>query len=218
MRYHKLMQNSGQNNKVILGILIFLVVGLAGLSGWAIWQYIEERDTVEQQIEVAVDEALGEQREELEEEFEQELRNPFRTYSPPDVFGAIDIKLPKNWNIYVEEDEGGNLPVDLYIHPELVRDFDGELGPVAFRMQLVDELYDQATRNVRRDVDRGELDASTTEVSGIEGDRYEGVVRDDYVGVKVSLPYRDKTILMWTESESYLDDFEEMLEESSISR
>ena len=77
MRYDKFMQNAGQSNKVVLGILIFLVVSLAGLSGWAIWQYLEERDTVEQQIDIAVEEALSEQREQLEEEFEDELEDGF---------------------------------------------------------------------------------------------------------------------------------------------
>lgn len=210
------MQDTDRRPTIVIGVLIFLLIAAIAVAGWAIWQYMQERDTVDAQIEAAVEEALAEQQEELEAEFEEERKYPFRTYEAPSVLGPIAVDIPDNWNRYVEESDSGNERVDLYAHPENVTLEDGDFGPLAFRMQVLDEFYEDATSDFRSDAEDGELTASTVTVSDIEGDRFDGVVRDDFEGSLVALPYRDRTILLWTESERFIDDFDDILEQADI--
>ncbi len=206
------------NNAVLIFILGFLVVALAALAGWSLFKYHQERTTVQEQIDAAVQEAKQEQKKTDEARFEEERKKPFRTYTAPEVFGGITLSFPKTWNIYVEDSTSGSTLVDLTMHPELIREQQGNDIPRAFRMQLINSLFEDATRSHRSDAEKGDLEANTITVSGIEGIRYEGEIRDEYDGSLVALPYRDKTILMWTESQKFVSDFNTVLKKAEISR
>jgi hypothetical protein len=211
------MQESSNKN-LIMFILGAAVVVLAVVAGWASWQYYQERITVQEQIDAAVQEAKQEQKRKDEARFEEERKKPYRTYTAPQVFGAIEISFPKTWNVYVEDGTRGSPQIDLTMHPELVRVQEDGDHPWAFRLQLLDQLYEKATRTYRRDAGNGDLNANAITVSGIEGVRYEGKIRDEFEGSLVALPYRDKTILMWTESGRYESEFNTVLERADISR
>lgn len=209
------MQDNHKGSSVLTGVLVFLVVVLAGLSGWAVYAYIQERNTVQEQIQAAETAAREDQQAQAEEQFEEERRNPFRTYTAPDVFGTVEIDFPKNWNVYVEDTTSGSTQIDLYIHPDMIRMHDSE-HPFAFRMQLIDRLFDDETSDYRRDVERDEMQADTIQVSGVEGVRYRGELDSGFEGVLVALPFRDKTILLWTEGDSYRDEFNQILDAANI--
>lgn len=217
MRYDVTMQESN-TGKIIIFIVGFLALAFGGLAIWALLQYNQERNTVQEQVNAAVDEAREDQQEKAEAQFKEEQKRPFRTYTAPDVFGGIEILFPKNWNVYVEDTTSGNPQIDLYIHPNQVRVQNGEAGPVAFRMQLVDKLFEEATSQYRNETEKGEMKAKTVEVSGIKGTRYEGKVRDDFEGSLVAVPYRDKTLLLWTESNNFKSDFDNILGQTHINR
>lgn len=217
MRYDVVMQESS-NSKIIIFIVGFIALVFGGLAIWALLQYNKERNTVQEQVDAAVEEAREDQQEKAEAKFEEEQKRPFRTYTAPDVFGGIEILFPKNWNVYVEDTTSGSPQIDLYIHPNQVRVQNGEAGPVAFRMQLVNELFEKATSSYRKDVEKGELTAKAVEVSGIGGTRYEGKIRDDFKGSLVAIPYRDKTLLLWTESNNFRADFNNILGQTHINR
>lgn len=206
------------NNAVLIFILGFLVIALGALAGWGLFKYHQERTTVQEQVDAAVQEAKQEQKKADEARFKEERKKPFRTYTAPDVFGAITLSFPKNWNVHVEDSTSGNTLIDLTMHPKLIREQQGNDIPRAFRMQLVNRLFEDATKSYRRDTERGDLQANTVTVSGIEGVRYEGNIRDEYDGSLVALPYRDKTILMWTESRKFESDFNTVLKRAEISR
>ncbi len=219
MRYDIYMYSDqkGNTTTVIVATLSFLTIVLLALSGWALYKYHEERTTVEEQIEEAVAEARELQRAEDEERFKEERQNPFRSYSAPGVFGSIDISVPRDWNMYVEEDVSSRTQIDLTVHPVIVREESGSESPHAFRMQLSDRLYQDVMRNYQRDVDRGDLSSRAINVSGLEGVRLTGQISRDHRGVLVVLPYRDKTILLWTEGNRYLDEFDEIIDQADIS-
>lgn len=218
MRYHvsMIVDQKGNTSTVIVGTLSFLIVALLGLSGWALYQYNQERTTVQQQIDQAVEEARESQRVEDEERFEEERQNPYRTYSAPGVFGSINIDIPRNWNMYAEESTSSRTQIDLAVHPDIVREQSGPEDPYAFRMQLEDSLYQEIVSNYQRDVEREELQSRAIEVSGLQGVRLSGAISRDHNGVLVVLPYRDKTILLWTEGSSYRDEFDVILQEAEI--
>ncbi|MEX0934605.1 MAG: hypothetical protein WDZ42_02275 [Candidatus Saccharimonadales bacterium] len=212
-------EKSHNTSTIVIGVLIFTTVAFLGLSIWAIYNYHQERTTVNEQIDEAVAEARADQTEIEKAQFEEELQNPYKTYSAPNVFGDINLEVPKNWNIYSEDGTSGRVQLDLFVHPNLVRNNRSDTNePYAFRMELRDELYNTSIRGFQRDVDRGDLRSNTVEVSGIEGLRFEGQITKDQTGHLVALPFRDKTIWMWTEGSKYMDQFEKILELAELGR
>lgn len=209
---------NGNITTIAVGVLAFLVIVLGSLSAWALIKYNEEKDTVSQQVAAAVEEARTQQRQEDERRFEEERKNPYRSYSAPEVFGGIAFEFPKNWNVHSVDTTRGSTQIDLTIHPEAVRETDNGVNIYAFRMQLIDELFDQQNRRYQRMAEKGELKAQPVTVSEIEGVQYDGEVVKDKDGRLIVLPYRDKTITIWTESRDYLDDFQEILRRAQISR
>lgn len=209
---------SGDTTTIIIATLSFLAITLAGLSGWAYYEYHQARETVDTQIEEAVSEAREQQRQEDEARFEEEQRNPFRTYTAPSVYGAIEIAFPKNWNVYVEDDTSDSLQIDLFIHPDMIRMQDGTDRPFAFRMQLHNELYQDIVDGYQSEIEDGEIESSTATASDIEGVRLSGQITDSHSGEMIILPYRDKTVQLWTEGGNYRDQFSTILERADISR
>ncbi|MEX0668382.1 MAG: hypothetical protein WD061_01410 [Candidatus Saccharimonadales bacterium] len=213
------LEESHNTSAIVIGVLTFTTVAFLGLSIWAIYNYHQERTTINEQIDEAVAEARADQTEIERAQFEEELQNPYRTYSAPSVFGDINLEVPKNWNIYSEDDTSGSVQIDLYIHPDMVRNNSRDTNdPYAFRMELRDELYNTSIRGFQRDVDRGDLRSNTVEVSGVEGLRFEGQITRDQTGHLVALPFRDKTIWMWTEGSKYMDQFDKILELAELGR
>jgi len=209
---------NGNVTTIAIGVLAFLVIVLGGLSTWALISYNQERQTVNQQVSDAVQEAREQQRAEDEKRFEEERKNPYRSYSVPEVFGGITLEFPRNWSLHVKDSTSGATQVDLTMHPEIIRESAGSLDIYAFRMQLVDRLFESANRNYQRDAERGNLKAEAVTISGIDGVQYDGEVVRNKNGRLVVLPYRDKTIVMWTESRDFISDFQEIMRRAQISR
>lgn len=208
----------GDTAKIVIFTLAFLSATLAGLSGWALYRYDEERTTVEDQISEAVSQAKQQQRLEDEERFEEERKSPYETYSIPDVFGSVEMEYPKTWSVYVEDTTSSKVQVDMYMHPDLVRIQDRTVRPYALRMQLIDELYQQTVDGYQNEIEDGEIDSKTATVSDIEGVRLSGQISRDVSGEMIILPYRDKTIQIWTEGDNFIEDFDKILDRTKISR
>jgi len=216
---HNIRHNQNGDGSIVAIIsLAVVVVILGGVATWAIMSYNRERETVNQQIASAVEDARADQRAVLEDQFEEERNNPFRTYTAPSVFGGLSLDFPRTWNVYVEDGTRGRVQIDLTMHPEIVRDQQSEDDIYAFRMELQDRLFEQVNQSYQRDAERGNLDARAVTISGLEGVQYSGEVVRNKNGQLVVLPYRDKTIVMWTESNRFADDFEEILSRAQFSQ
>jgi hypothetical protein len=207
---------AGTKKNVIIGVLVFLVVVLGSLSGWALHKYQQERTGVQQRIDEEVQKARQEQRRADEARFEQERKTPYKVYTAPSVYGSIAVSYPKSWSVYVEDDTSGNTNIDLFIHPDIIRRQGGRDRPLAFRMQLENGLFADVTDEYRNDVENGDLKANDVTISGIKGVRYEGNIQDEHQGSLVALPYRDRTILMWMESRDFSKEFNTILERVDI--
>lgn len=209
---------NGNTTTITIGVLAFLVIVVGSFSFWAFTNYTKQRDTVNQQVSAAVQEARKQQRTDDEKRFEEERKSPYRSYTAPEVFGGITLEFPKNWNVYVIDKTGSGTQVDLTIHPDKVRESGDSTNIYAFRMELKDSLFERENESLKRDTERGNLKAKSVTVSDIEGVQYDGEIERDINGRKIILPYRDKTIIMWTESRDYFNDFQEIMRRAQISR
>lgn len=220
MRYHKRMKidQRGDSTTIVIATLAFISIALLALASWALYQYNAERTSVDMQVAAAVQEAREEQQALDEAAFEEERRSPWRTYQAPEIFGGIELLVPKNWSIYAEDSTSNSVQLDLFVHPGQVRMQQGATHPKALRLQLLDELYSDVMRDYQRSVEQGEVRSRTARVSDINGVRLSGQVTREQTGEMVVLPYRDKTILIWSEGERYLKEFDQVLERAEISR
>lgn len=209
----KLGQSGGAG---IVLVLLLLVLGLGAFSGW-LWLN-GNGETPEQQLTVAVSEARRLQREEDQARFDEERQSPYRRYEAPDIYGDITVRFPKNWNLYVQDDSEKATEIDLYMNPDFIRIQAGVDTVYAFRMQLNDELFDEQNQNFAEAARDGDLKASSITVSGLEGVLYDGEIAKGHEGLLAVLPYRDKTLVLWTESRQYADEFTQILQRTEISR
>ncbi|MEX0748482.1 MAG: hypothetical protein WD467_00790 [Candidatus Saccharimonadales bacterium] len=213
-----LLNQKGNTTNVVIWTLAFMSVTLLVLSTWALYKYYLERTTVDDQVKAAVETARADQQELAEAEFEIERRSPYRTYTAPDIYGGISIDFPKNWSVYVEDSTAAREQIDLYIHPQIVRLQRNVDAPYAFRLQLRDELYSEVVEDYQSSIEQGELSSRAVTVADIDGVRLSGQISGEQTGTAVVLPYRDKTILLWTEGGNYVAEFNDMLDRAQISR
>src|SRR5687768_15020539 len=81
---------------IVGGATLLIVVGLLL---YFLNQYNKAQANVEQQRIEAAETAKAEQKQADEAEFAQRLKQPYRSYQAPRVFGTIKVEFPKNWNV-----------------------------------------------------------------------------------------------------------------------
>ncbi len=145
---------------------------------------------------------------------------PYRQYKAPDLYGNFVISFPKNWNAYVIEDQTALTQVNLLLHPVAVKlDRSIRTNLYAFRALLINQkqstLYDTYYKNA---VKAGRLTEKSVTVSGIGATWLDGKFDAEHNGIIVLVPVRDKTLEFITDSHDFVDEFNQILKQSTIVR
>jgi hypothetical protein len=199
-----------------LAIVSFFLV--ASLS-FAIWAFIGRQDfknNVDQKVEAAVEVAKTEEAARKDAEFAEAEKQPFRTYQGSDIFGSLRFDYPKTWSSYSGGKSGAT---DLYYYPDSVPEVASETA-FALRVQIVSTAYDQSLKTFDSSAKSGKVTVAAfrpSKVPSVLGSRLNGEVVSKKQGSMVLLPLRDKTIKIWTESNSFINDFNVLLESLSYS-
>ena len=212
-------RNRGEVN-ILAVMVVFLLLAtfiLGGLAIYYIGQFNKAQTTVDQQVAEAVEQAKKEQQALDEADFVQRQKMPYRTYSAPNVLGAISVSFPKNWNLYAEEKQNDQTQLNLFFDPDLVRSAQTYEGAYALRVTLEQTLYTKIIDGFKKQIEDGELRAQPIKISNINGTRYSGLVGDGKQGLMIVLPVRDKTLTMWTESGNYASDFNKIISQLKVS-
>lgn len=217
---------SGDSRGSVLVILsiIFLVIGLLGAIGFAVWAFSERQDyknNVNSKIITAVQANTKKVQAEDATAFAEELKNPLKTFVGPEAFGTINISYPKTWSVYAIAG-GGNSPVDLYAYPDVVPSVNDQASSFALRVQVVEQKYSAVLQQYSGQQKQGKLAVVPyvlPKVPGVTGVRLDGQLTQNKQGSMVILPIRDKTLKIWTESNTFLDDFnDKILPNASFTR
>jgi hypothetical protein len=212
-------QNSSGQVNLLLVLAVFLGIGTVLFGGLSIVSFRRAQKataSLEKAKSDAFEAGRAQQKTEDEERFSEEQKTPFRSYVAPSLFGGFELKFPKVWNLYVIENDGASNQVDLIAHPSLIRVLPKSDNAYALRAMLSKELKDAAYRKYENLVKTGKLKAKTIFVSGIESIRLDGRYDQKHDGVVVLVPVRDKTLILITEDQKYLPDFEQVLSQSKI--
>lgn len=201
-------------------ITIVLIVLLLGAVGFGVWAFMSRQDyktNSDQKSAVAVEKANEEQKIKLDAEFEEKAKLPNETYSGPSAAGSIKIQYPKTWSAYIVEDAQGSNPVVGYFHPGFVPNTVAGPNAVAFalRLEVSNQPYAQVLTQFESFIKQGTVTANATSipsVPGVIGTRLKGQIIPGVLkvdGTMVILPLRDKTLKLWTESNSaFITDFD----------
>lgn len=209
-------RQGGYVNGTMLALVvsIVLLVGSLGFGAWAFVSRQDYKNNSDQKATKAADERQAQTEEADALRYAEEAKSPLATHKAPDQFGGVTVQYPKTWSIYAIEGVGGTTPVDDYFHPHAVPNVEKDENAYAFRVQVVEQTYDKVIKTYDNDISGKKLVASPyvlAKVPGTVGTRFDGQVARNKQGSLVVLPVRNMTIKIWTESPSFLDDFNKII-------
>lgn len=208
----------GSSTKWIISIVLLglLLVGALVFGFWAFAGRQDYKNNVDAKINDAVKVAEQETTEKNNKQFAEELKNPFKTYTGPEPYGSIKLTYPKTWSGYINTGSDSQAAVDMYFHPDVVPAVSKGTGAsaVALHIQVVNQAYDQVVGTRKGFVDTGEVAATPytlPKMPNEPGIKFTGKLSDQINGTEIVLPLRDKTIIITTQADTYLDDFNNII-------
>lgn len=208
---------SKKHYTVLLAILLLIATAVALLFVWLYIQKYSEwesaRTDVDAQIDAAVAMARAETTTKLEEEFAEREKYPYKTFAGPADYGSLSFEYPQTWSVYIAQDAADGKDFEAYLNPR-------EVNPVkrttinALRVKILNEAFDYATRNYNDLVKRtdGGLTLTTRNVGGTLANLYIGNLPDGIRGAMAAFKLRDKTVLLQTDADIFVDEFYKILD------
>lgn len=194
--------------------LIVLTVLLLISLGFALWAFISMEDyknNSDKKSDAAVSKALAEQKTKLDTEYEEKAKSPFESYTAGSEFGSLAISYPKTWELYVDAKiSGATSSIEGYAHPNYVPGLAGDTS-YALRFQVSTREYPTELKTFDGSVKAGLAKVEPyrlEKVQNVLGSKVVGQITSKKSGVMYIFPLRDKTIKVWTESNSYNPDLD----------
>lgn len=200
---------------LIISLVMFILLFL-GASGFGIWAFMGREDyknNSDKKSAQAVTIAVQQEGTKKDKEFVEREKNPLKTYSGPEAFGSLHVEYPKTWSAYVVDAGRTATPIDGYFHPNFVPNVVGGTT-FALRIQVTSQNYAQEMKQFEAKVKAGKVTVSPFtlgKVPGTAGARVQGELTVGQQVTMVLLPLRDKTIKVSTESQQFIDDFDNII-------
>ena len=201
----------------------FISVAIAGIMGvlfigaavFALTSYTENQDLknnlnikVAEAVEIAVQKAESTK----DTEFVEKEKEPLRTYNGSVTYGSLSFQYPKTWSVYEVESTSGNV-IDIYANPGTVPGLTSK-KPYALRVQITSTTYEKELNQIDNLMKNGSLKSVTfrpAKVDSVLGIKASGQITTTLQGSIVLLPLRDRTIKIFTESQEFTNDFENLI-------
>lgn len=206
----------GGSSKGLLIALIFFVILTLAAGGFAFWAYGGRQDyknNTDKKVSAAVDAAVKQESDRKDAEFVDKEKQPYKSYTTPEVSGSIKVTYPKTWSGYVNEDTKGTSFVDGYWHPDIVPGTTSDTA-YALRLEVTNKAYVDEVKSLDNLVKSGDVKVTPyvpKNVSGTTGVRVVGEVTKGKNTTMIILPLRDKTIKLYTQSPDFVKDFDNVV-------
>jgi hypothetical protein len=209
----KLQGEQGSMNVLLVPVILLAVlfVGAAIFAVWAFGSRQDYKNNVDAKIATAVADNKTVVQAADAKQFAEAAKKPLKPYIGPEAYGSLHIMYPKTWSAYVDEGTGSK-PLNAYFHSDFVPSVDMK-QTYNLRVQVNGTSYSNMLGQYASAIKVGKATAvpyTLPQVPDVTGMRIDGaVVPSDpkATGAMVLLPMRDKTLQIWTESPSYLQDF-----------
>lgn len=198
---------------VLLIISIVIWLGTLGFAGWAFSGRQDYKNNTDKITEKAVLVAVEKAKLSKDAEFAEREKQPLKVYKGPSAYGSVAIAFPKSWSGYIDETNNTSLPVNAKFQPQFVP---AENNSVAYALRVVVEsvTYDNALKQFDSSVQNGRAKVSPfrlSKVPTILGSRIDGEIKSQKQGAMILIPLRDKTLKIWTESNQFINDFNNLI-------
>lgn len=190
---------------IIFGLLA-LVFGSVMI--WALVNYNDQKNNVDQKIIAAQESAKKEQQTKDQEAFDEKEKNPLAEFVGPTDLGRVNFKYPKTWSVYVASDGSKNAGYQAYLHPGVVPPTNASQNKFALQVAIVTQSYDQVLQQYSGLVKQGELRSSAITANGFNGQRFDGKFSNNVNGSAAVFKIRDKTLIIKTDSKTFKPDFD----------
>jgi hypothetical protein len=214
----KSSRQAGALNVLIIPVVL-LSVALLGVGAYAYVaaaQASDYKNNVDQKVDVAVEKNSAEVSAQKDKDFAEKEKYPYTSYTGTDATGNLKIVYPKTWSGYVvaPETQSSPKPLDSWFQPGQVPSTSNVNNSYALRVTVEQSSYDTAVKSYQSKQKSGAVTIQpyqAVNVPSLIGVRIDGEVKPKKQGSMVILPFRDKTLTMWTESTDYRDDFNNII-------
>lgn len=212
------MKSLGQKGAIngLLISLIFVVLLLFGALGFGYWAFSgrqDYKDNSDQKVTAAVTAAQAQQQATDGKQYAEEAKNPLKKFVGPSDFGSVTASYPKTWSGYVVTNGGSN-PLDAYFQPDVVPSVNDQDNVFALRVQIIQQNYDQVVQQYSSLVQQKVATLSPyslPKVPSIVGTKVDGTIATNQQGSVVILPLRNVTLKVFTQSQLYVSDFNNII-------
>jgi hypothetical protein len=197
---------------VILGIGTF-VFGIMTIVAFG--QASKATNTLKTQTDKVVTAAKADQKKQDDDATAKAAESPYRSYVAPIADGSFEIKFPKSWSSYVDEENYGT-QVSLVINPDSVRRSNGTDQLAAAKITLQQRSQTDYLNAFQSLLQSGALKQATISVSGLKAFDITGNFQDKRTTRQVVVPVRDKVLVFVNENSKYASEFGQILAQSKV--
>lgn len=211
----KLRYSEQGTANVLLVPVIVLAILFIGAGSFAVWAFSSREDyknNSDAKAAAAVTANKTVVQAQDAKQYAEAAKNPLKSYVGPEAYGSVKIMYPKTWSAYIDTTDSST-PLDAYFHNDYVPSTEDRTATYNLRVSVVTQAYSQVVNQYASKLKEGGITAtpySLPKVPSVTGTRLSGSVFDSNSGTSgdiILLPMRDKTLEIWTESPSYLADF-----------
>ena len=192
--------------------VLFLLVSI-GFGAWAFMSREDYKNNVDQKIAAAQEVTKKETETAKDNEFLEKEKQPLKKYQSSAQLSSIGISYPKTWSAYIDERGTGSTPLSAYFNPQFVPVTTSDTL-YALRAELSSRSFVDEAKAFDSYIKQGKATSrpyqSSVSGSGV-GLRIEGEYMPKKQGIIVLIPVREKTLKIWTESNDYKNDLENIV-------
>lgn len=210
-------KQAGAANLLVIPLILVTIIlfAVAGFAYYAYGQSLHYKNDVDAIVGQKVDAAKQEVSDQKDKDFAQKEKSPYVEYDGPSEYGSVKILYPRTWSGYVETADGNSgKPINGYFMPGQVPSTKDANNSFALRMTVTDTQYDSIMKTFQSSAKSGKVTVQpyrSPNIANTVGARVDGEVVSKKQGSMIVLPYRDKTLQLWTESTDYQADFNNII-------
>ena len=202
----------GELNILLIPVILLslLFIGAAVFAVWAYGGRQDYKNNVSDKVATAVASNTKAIQAADATKYAEAAKEPLKTYVGPEAYGSAHISFPKTWSAYVVTATNGTNPIDAYFAPDVVPSVTDLASSFALRVQMTSQSYTQVISQFAQQVAKKTATInpySLPKVPSVVGVRVDGQISQTKQGSMIILPVRDKTLKIWTESNTFSNDF-----------
>lgn len=212
MSFHSSVHERGAISGLMVAVigLSVLVLGLGSFGIWAFVSYENASSNLDDKIRLAQEQAKGDQSDADQAKYAEQVKTPYNTYTAPADYCSVSFQYPKTWSVYESEQVQNGGDFKAYFYPKVVPAISSD-QQYALRLWIRQSNYDNVVSEYQGLVQKGSLKSSTTASQGQQGTRLDGDFNQNIRGSAVIYPCRDKTIMFFTDANTFDPDFESII-------